>query len=314
LWTNLSVVAKTAILPVSHSAIQQSIPFKKYILLFDKLLIEQKSFDIAMSLLSIADKLGAKTQRENIRNNQQEIEYLLKKDILQFDKIGRKPSIVSEPTSEDFQFMEAEAFKMTEILEKFDPENISPKSISDFIDGTMNLYTSFARVLSIIVRTEGVDAYPLFSEEPEYLIGNKTEVLKFVLSEVPEPSDSTSWEQILDFRSDPDSLRKYYALINWTNEVASNKMTRHELEEKYLALYHEYSEQFRIHKMKSNLTTLELIVTSGIDFITNGLGVGNISTTLFSIFKKNMNLLESELKFSGKEIAYIYKTRQVFKP
>lgn len=47
--------------------------------------------------------------------------------------------------------------------------------------------------------------------DPEGPIG-RLNVLKIVLGAFPEPDESTSWEQIIEFRSDPDSAGQVLAL------------------------------------------------------------------------------------------------------
>ena len=59
--------------------------------------------------------------------------------------------------------------------------------------------------------------------------------------------------------------------------------------------------------MKYKLTNLEIIACLGFDFIAGNLGVSSISTTTFRLWESEMNLLEAESRFPGKEIAYIHK-------
>jgi hypothetical protein len=116
----------------------------------------------------------------------------------------------------------------------------------------------------------------------------------------------------MDFKSDPDTMKKFYALINWTNEVSRKQVTISEIEDEYRFLYHDYASQYELHKLKSKQGILEVIVTAAIDAFSSGLGVGVIKTALFSLFKKEMSLMEAESKFTGREVAYIYKASEKF--
>jgi hypothetical protein len=158
------------------------------------------------------------------------------------------------------------------------------------------------------------DLYPLLNIFPKELdTHKKSEVLKFILSNFPQPNKDMSWDQLKDFKSDPDTMRKYYALTKWVNDVSKKDLQLHEIEDEYNYLYHEYSNQFRIHKLKYQHGFLEIITTAAIDIISGQLGVTGISTSIFNIWKQNINLLEAETKFTGREVAYIYKAKETFK-
>ncbi len=50
-------------------------------------------------------------------------------------------------------------------------------------------------------------------------------VLEIILPKIPVPSEKTSWEEIIEFRDDPDSQSKLLAMRDWMNEVARNKLS-----------------------------------------------------------------------------------------
>lgn len=72
-----------------------------------------------------------------------------------------------------------------------------------------------ARISTIDLRNAGLEAYPVFYSDPVPLTQAPTEkqgVLQIVLEALPMPDDSTSWEQILDYRNDTESQGKFLAL------------------------------------------------------------------------------------------------------
>ena len=144
---------------------------------------------------------------------------------------------------------------------------------------------------------------------------NKNYVVKFVLSQIPEPLDSVSWEQLLDFRNDLDTKCKYYALIDWINQVSKANLDPSEFEEKYNYLFHEYLNQYRIHKIKYKSSILEVLVTGTAEFLENALTLkfSKITNNFFQIFKANTTLLESEQNLKGRELAYIHKINKTFR-
>lgn len=91
-----------------------------------------------------------------------------------------------------------------------------------------------AREISIQLRLlKGMDAYPVLSSLiPPADQTNKGTVTQIVLNEFPVPDDQTPWEHIEEFRSDPESRSKFFALKEWINEVARMKLPRVEVEDR----------------------------------------------------------------------------------
>ena len=307
-------MGKLAILPIDYHSIQQPLNFKKQILLFDKIIIEKESLGLAKTFVDFAIKTGnANVNRSNYTFNNQNVEYLQQEGLLEFDTINK--AITVSVDSEEALFMQSMAIEANEInILNSQLKNGNPDTLTKLKGLLKQLPVSFARALSIRLKTEGLEAYPLYENEPDYSpYGKKAQILKFVLSQIPEPDDSVSWEQIIEFRKDPATLQKYYTLITWVNEVSKGEFNLSEIEEKYKALYYDYSEQYRIHNIKNKQGTIEILVTAAIDVISQQITSTTVSTSLFSIWKRQINLLDAELKFIGREVAYIHKIEQKFK-
>lgn len=140
-------------------------------------------------------------------------------------------------------------------------------------------------------------------------------VAHFILGQLPVPDENTPWEQVLDFRADTEVKRQYYALINWINQVGQKEMPLSHIVDEYNHLYSQYLNQYSLHKMNSRLTTMELIVTTGIDFISSIAQQGYVSALkdLLTIRKKQVALLKEEKDIEGRELAYIFSAVQQFK-
>jgi hypothetical protein len=144
---------------------------------------------------------------------------------------------------------------------------------------------------------------------------DKTEVVKIALESLPIPDESTSWEQIIEYRSDPDSQSKFLALRNWMSEVARSELTPVEVEEKLEYLIDEYQNHMKLHRMKANAGVLETLVMTGTELMGGLLSSrwGKAAQALFSLQKRKAALLEGELTSPGREVAYIVKARRQFK-
>ncbi len=124
------------------------------------------------------------------------------------------------------------------------------------VEHLKDMATYFTRLFSIQLRElDGLEAYPILpadipsSENPE---STKGEVIKIVLSALPVPDDQTSWEQIVEYRNEPDSKNKFLDLRNWMSEVARGEHTPDQAEEKLEYLLSQFRRAMGIHRMKAN--------------------------------------------------------------
>ena len=70
----------------------------------------------------------------------------------------------------------------------------------------------------------------------------------------------------------------------------------------------------KIHKMKANTETLEVMVKAPLEIVENliKLKFSKIPEPLFALKKRQINLMEAELNAPGREMAYIIKARDTF--
>lgn len=174
------------------------------------------------------------------------------------------------------------------------------------------------RRLSIQLRSlSEVDAYPI-SALNGFTVSvqgsRKADVVHIAFNALPIPDDSTPWEQIMEYRSDPDSRSKFLALRHWMSEVARAELTPAAVEEKLEYLIDQYQKHMKLHRMKTNVGTLETIVTTGAEILGDlaSFKWGKAAEALFSLKRRNIALLEGELTAPGNEVAYIVKTRETF--
>lgn len=225
-----------------------------------------------------------------------------------------KPDELIEP---DPLFVSLEAGEdFSDIIKKL-KNGFSP--LFNLVKGSMTGAEYQVRRISLQLRKlKNLDAYPIaplttyLSQQPE---ADKSSVVQILLSNLPVPDDSVSWEQILEYRSDPDSESKFLALRNWMNEVARAKITSNEIEEKLEYLINQYRRHLHLHKMKTNSGSVETIVVASAEFIEDlaKLKLGKIAKGIFSLKHRKLALMEGELSSPGSEVAYIVKARETFK-
>lgn len=153
-----------------------------------------------------------------------------------------------------------------------------------------------------------------FPHLPKTTPESEPNVFHVVLNTLPMPDDTVSWEEVLEYRSDPDSYSKFLALRNWIKDVSKNKLTPIEIEQKLEYLMDQYDRHMKVHKMKTTAGTLETIVVSTAEILEDLVKFkwGKMAKSLFSFRQRKVALLEGELKAPGSEIAYIVKSKEAF--
>jgi len=290
-------------------------PFKKLALLFDQLYVDHLA--LWRSKLDLEDKKVSAEERQFVLS---EIDWLLEKGVLQTYSIER----------EDFQTLSFDTALFEDMQEvsttvEANVVRIEDNSIPQTTSEEFKFVGSLCATNELIFKMEDIGLrmaaaflgtkdhltqyIPLVNSFDSY--GKKTskEVAShFVLNKIPAPADDTSWEQLFEFRSDPDVKRKYYALVNWINDMSDADMPLPHLADKYNQLYSEYLRQYHLHKLQNSLTKVEMLVLGGFEVVTSLLFHQNVMTAfkgLLNIRKEQIALLEGEKNIVGRELAYI---------
>jgi hypothetical protein len=182
-------------------------------------------------------------------------------------------------------------------------------------------HTNHLRVRAeALIFTESSNSDDFFSVMPEVFqipTVNTIEhsVTEFILKKLPQPSLSTSWEQIFDFRNDADVKNKYLSLINWINKATLPQSNLKHFFDEYEYLYSEYEKSFRYHKMKYNESFFSILVNAIDNFTSDAIKGKFLSAVkdLLSFKENRLIMLEAETKLPGREISYILHANDKFK-
>jgi hypothetical protein len=304
-------MGKNGVLSLDDNSLTVPMSIKKQYLMFDKLYVEETTLAVANGSIDRAilkqlhpaiqkTVLAARLSNSLFQHNLMNINYLQEQGFIEARDIK----------AEILKVAETDIFNEVKSLitsYKLPSEGTNPYGNTQYCD-------RMTRVLSLILKNHyEEDVYPLLLVPPPKADSSKKNmVLNFALSEIPEPDESISWEQLSDFKSDPDTMKKYYGLTKWINDVSRTEKPFHEIEEEYKYLYYEYLRQYEIHKLKHSMGFVEILVGAALDIISHNFSVTSFKSGLFSVWKKEVDLLEAETKFLGREIAYIYKAKQQF--
>jgi len=141
------------------------------------------------------------------------------------------------------------------------------------------------------------------------------EVIKIVLKNLPTPNPNIPWEQIFEFRSDPDIKGKALGLNIWLNDILKSDQSPKEISDKLEYSIYSFQKKLDLHKIKSRQSTWETIVVTSLEVIENTmqLKLSKAAETLFKLGKEKVNLFEAEINNSESHLSYFYAANQKFK-
>ena len=208
---------------------------------------------------------------------------------------------------------------ITELMNKLRslPEEQSDELLKTAFPLMLHYDQYLARSVSIQLReVNQMDTCPILSlsippVNPAHV--NKTDVVQIVLNALLVPDDSTPWEQIFEYRSDPDSRHRFLDLRNWMSEVARDELTPLEVEQKLEHLMSKYQRHIEVHKMKTQPGTFKAYIIAGARTAENFIkgNWGKMAEQLL-IKQSKITLVEGELNSPGSEVAYIVKAKETF--
>jgi hypothetical protein len=167
-------------------------------------------------------------------------------------------------------------------------------------------------------RLHGVEAYPIYQSLHTFSSGlaqRREAVLRVVFAKIPMPLESVSWDEIIDYRLDPESNRRFSALRMWVNRATSGLTPITEVTEELEHLTAEFEAHLRSHRMRFCLTPLETVISEQPEIIREMAQRNNAAEgrKTFSMHADNGTLFpDVELTAPGKELAYITATSARF--
>lgn len=174
------------------------------------------------------------------------------------------------------------------------------------------------RLISIIMeatnKVTAVTTLPPNDYLREIPNSQKNDVFQIAINKLPLPNNETPWEQLIDYRVDPENQKNLLNLRRWIKKISAENISPIEIEEEIEWLISEFQNHMKVHKMKANTETLEVMIKAPLEIIENliKLKLSKIPEPLFALKKRQINLMEAELNAPGREMAYIIKAKDTF--
>lgn len=300
---------------------------KKYFLYFDKIYFDKSGFKMSEMIGEALSQTFFKSLdfKEQIKLKSAEIDYLLDEGLLiEFKNKEIEEEAYKRNYTDFIDFFEEHKKKGSMLFSTVDVMHLASvaKTTQNLIYGTGgNPDDAYQCYFSstLLGRINEIEITPIFEEfstnNPENQ-GRDYEILTFVLNNLPVIDDSTSWEEIIDFKANDDIKLSFQRLRNWMIDISkTTNLSKMEIEEKYEYLYHEYKSHIERNRIKTTKGAVKTMIFTATDTIENlaTLKWSKLAKDLFSIFDGNMRLAEIETNAPGKELGFIYKANEKFK-
>ncbi|HLJ90838.1 MAG TPA: hypothetical protein VKZ53_28800 [Candidatus Angelobacter sp.] len=283
---------------------------KRLALLFDQIGVVNLSLGIDFEKTHVYGK--------NWRSN--ELEYLIDKGILFEPKLKADSWLdyMTEPQLAQkwhtWQSLQEQWKKTGE------PVVCVPGAEIEKIANASQEFTSFqatllSRLAAQDLREKGINAVAIWDSsraaDSENLDG---EVLDIVLNNFPLVPANTPWEQLLDFRSDPDARHKRLALYRWISQIAKGERSYAEIQEELEWLLMEYEQHMQLHGLKAVKGFLQTLLSLGAGTLESlfKLKLSELVKLPFVFQERKIALLEAERNAPGRELAYLVKVHDSF--
>jgi hypothetical protein len=141
-----------------------------------------------------------------------------------------------------------------------------------------------------------------------------TNIIEVVLDNLPMPNEQTPWEAILDFKADTEAQGYLHGLKVWMADIARQKLTPAEANEKLEWLLFQNKKHLEMHKLSYRWGTLGSTFVATVEILEDlvKLKWGKAAKAVVSIVDKRVDLMKAELSNPAKEVSYIVKAQEQF--
>jgi hypothetical protein len=205
------------------------------------------------------------------------------------------------------------------ISEEFGPnsDRSRPEARNKKPDISENFSDSFVRITSLVLALQGgqTDLVPICFGEPE-IDGFEDEQLQTVwsvgLDQFPTPGPGSAWEDILNFKAEMHD--KEWHFRRFLHSMLAKKQSEAEIRDDIEWTLNEYTKAMKIHHLKAGNSFVEVYVIPVIEFAEDlaKFNWSKIAKGAVSVRKRQVELMEAEMKAPGRECAYVFEAQKRF--
>jgi len=137
--------------------------------------------------------------------------------------------------------------------------------------------------------------------------------LRIASSYLPVLRGNNSWDDILAFRE--EARDKLWNFRRFLQTLSSKKQTESETRDDIEWSLNEYRKAMKLHNLKAGNSFMEVYVLPAIELIEDiaKFNWAKIAKGALSVKKRQIDLMEAEMKAPGREVAYIYDAQKRFR-
>jgi hypothetical protein len=175
-----------------------------------------------------------------------------------------------------------------------------------------------------IPKDDGFDAVPVCELSfPDTLPGSKAfsglgihifdDIATVTLSAMPVPDESCSWQDIIDFKA--ENRDKKWAFRRFLETLATKRQTEAEIRDDIEWTLNEYRNAMKIHGMKSSQSFVDVFLITPLEILEDLVKFkwAKLAKGFLSVTRRQVDLMEAEMKAPGKECAYLFDAQQRFR-
>ena len=139
-------------------------------------------------------------------------------------------------------------------------------------------------------------------------------VLRIAFDHMPIPGEDAAWQDIFDFKAEENDQQ--WAFRRFLLTLSTKKQSESEIRGDFEWTMNQYQKFIKIHKLKSSQGFIETYVIPTIEVCENvaKLNWSKIAKNVLGVRKRQIELMEAEMKAPGGECAYVFDTQKRFGP
>ena len=207
---------------------------------------------------------------------------------------------------------EAKAAEMKKIAAHLDPSTFASMDLGKLMGSIHRLSANVMRITTTQLRKSNLDAYTVLASgfsslDQDDESATVHDVVKIVLHALPVPAAHVPWEQIIDYRNDPESQKQFLLLKDCICEIARGSVKAMYAEETLRYLLNRHGQQLELHGIHLANTSLEVFVVTTADVVANltGFSWNQDAQSSCSVEHRKLALLDGESTTPGSEVAYV---------
>lgn len=210
--------------------------------------------------------------------------------------------------AEKLEYRDGKTGKRVKAL--YDPESVSDYVVLSF--ASMINEEKLGRDVIPIRRGWKSPVTPSWMTDKYIFTAHKHEVMQVAMNYLPVPDPLSDWRDILEFKR--EMRDKAWHFRRFLHSMVNNKQTEAEVRDDLEWTVNEYTKAMKLHHLKAGNSFMEVYVIPIIELAEDlaKFNWSKIAKGALSVKKRQVELMEAEMKAPGRECAYVFEAQKRF--